>query len=251
MQLDRMLVFLAVTSIAAAQTPAFDVASVKPEELTGADQYFANLGRITHGELTMGNVTLSEAVRFAWGINNDAQVAGPEWIKSKMVRYKIDAKTAPDTPRDKILPMLQALLTERFQLKTHIEQREIAHLELVPGRKELKIHPAEEGSDGSANRNGYGHIVSNRMTMEALTTILSRFLRQPILDRSGLQGGYAIDLTWLPEPRTPAEQAAFDPAAGPSIYSAVQEQLGLKLEARKTPLPVIVIDHAEQVPIGN
>ena len=235
---------------AGAQTAAFDVASVKPEEIT-EDLYYANLGRVAHGQLTMGNVTLSEAVRFAWGINNDAQVAGPEWIKSKMVRYKIDAKAAPETPREQVLRMLQTLLVERFQLQTHMEQREIPHLELMPGRKELKIRPTEAGSDGSKNRNGYGHIVSNGMTMEVLTTILSRFLRQPILDRTGLEGAYAIDLQWAPEPRTPTEVAAADPAAGPSIYAAVQEQLGLRLEARKTPLPVIVVDRAEKMPSGN
>jgi uncharacterized protein (TIGR03435 family) len=242
----RVFFFLA-TAAAFAQAPAFDVASVKPEVIT-ADLYFANLGRVAHGELSMGNVTLSEAVRFAWGINNDAQVAGPDWIKSKEVRFKIDAKAAPDAPRAQVLVMLQSLLTERFRLKTHTEQREIAHLELVAGKKESKLKAAIEGSDGSHNRNGFGHIVSNRMTMDVLTTILSRFLRQPILDRTGLEGGYEIDLEWSPEPRAGEEPA--DPSR-PSIYAAVQEQLGLKLEARKTPLPVIVVDSAERVPIGN
>jgi uncharacterized protein (TIGR03435 family) len=241
---------LFVTACAGAQVPAFDVASVKPEQIT-EDLYYANLGRVAHGELAMGNVTLSEAVRFAWGINNDAQVAGPDWIKSKGIRYKIDAKAAPDTSREQILLMLQTLLTERFQLQTHMEQREIAHLELMPGKKELKIRPAESGTDASKNSNGYGHIVSNGMTMGQLTTILSRFLRQPILDHTGLTGPYALDLRWAPEPRTPAEAEAADPAAGPSIYAAVQEQLGLRLEARKTPLPVIVVDRAEKVPLGN
>ena len=243
------MLLVCLARLAAAQSPAFDVASVKPEQIT-ADLYFANLGRIAHGELTMANVTLSEAVRYAWGINNDAQVAGPDWIKDKTVRFKIDAKAPAETPRPQILLMFQTLLTERFQLQTHAEQREIAHLELVAGKKELKIRPAVAGSDGSHNRNGYGHIVSNGMTMEVLTTILSRFLRQPILDRTGLDGAYAIDLQWAPEPRTPEEQLP-DPAAGPSIYSAVQQQLGLRLESRKTPLPVIVVDKAERVPLGN
>jgi uncharacterized protein (TIGR03435 family) len=245
----RMLVLVAVPMAALAQRPEFDVASVKPDATTVGGVYNANLGRIQHGELSMANVTLSEAVRYAWGINNDNQVSGPEWIKNKTIRYKIDAKTSPETPREQILLMLQSLLSERFQLKTHTEQREIAHLELAPGKKEMKIHPAQEGSDGSKNRNGYGHIVSNGMTMEVLTTILSRFLRQPILDRTGLQGRYAIDLQWSPEPRTP-EEAPGDPSI-PTIYAAVQEQLGLRLEARKTPLPVIVVEAALQMPIGN
>jgi uncharacterized protein (TIGR03435 family) len=232
-----------------AQATGFDVASVKSEGPPSGDLYVAILGRIEHGELTMSNVTLSEAVRFAWGINNDAQVAGPDWIKNKTIRYHIDAKTSPDASPAQVRSMLQKLLTERFQLKTHLEQRELAHLELSRGNKALKIQPMAEGSDASKNKNGFGHIVSNGMTMEVLTTILSRFLRQPILDNTGLDGRYAIDLTWTPEPGTGA--AAAETAEGPTIYSAVQQQLGLKLEAKKSALPTIVVDSAERVPIGN
>jgi uncharacterized protein (TIGR03435 family) len=245
-----MLLSFAPVATVLAQTPTFDVASVKPEGPPEGDTYSANLGRIEHGELTMANVTLSEAVRFAWGINNDAQVAGPDWIKNKLIRYHVDAKTAPDATREQVRRMLQTLLTERFQLKTHLEQRELAHLELSRGNKAMKIHPIAEGSDASKNRNGFGHIVSNGMTMEVLTTILSRFLRQPILDNTGLEGRYAIDLTWTPEPGTGASSSV-ERVEGPTIYNAVQEQLGLKLEAKKTPVPVIVVDSAERVPIGN
>jgi uncharacterized protein (TIGR03435 family) len=106
----------------------------------------------------------------------------------------------------------------------------------------------QEGTDASRNKNGMGNIISNGMTMEVLTTVLSRFLRHPILDNTGLEGRYALELTWVPE------QRGVDPAdapAGPTIYSAVQEQLGLKLEARKSNVPVIVVDAAERVPVGN
>src|SRR5947207_2226907 len=147
--LCRTLLALTLATIALAQKPTFEVASVKPEGPTEGDTYTANLGRITHGELTMINVTLSEAVRFAWGINNDAQVAGPEWIKSKAIRYRIQAKAAPDASNAEVRSMLQDLLKERFQLKTHLEQRELAHLELSRSSKPLKIRPAVEGSDGS------------------------------------------------------------------------------------------------------
>jgi uncharacterized protein (TIGR03435 family) len=243
-----MLPALIFSALAFAQSPTFEVASVKPEGPPEGDVYFANLGRIDHGELTMGNVTLSEAVRFAWGVNNDAQVAGPDWIKSKEIRYAVHAKTAPDASRAQIRQMLQALLTDRFRLKTHVEQRELAHLELSRSNKPLKIHPMTEASDASHNQNGMGHIISNGQTMEQLTTVLSRFLRQPILDNTGLEGRYALELTWQPEGRA-AENP--DAAPAPSIYAAVQEQLGLKLEARKSPVPVIVVDSAERVPVGN
>jgi uncharacterized protein (TIGR03435 family) len=144
--------------------------------------------------------------------------------------------------------MLQSLLIERFRLKTHLDQRELPHLELSRSNKPLKMQPMTEGSDASQNKNWMGHIVSNGMSMEVLTTILSRFLRQPILDNTGLEGRYALDLTWTPEPRG-NEPADAHPS--PSIYSAVQEQLGLKLEAKKSAVPVVVVDSAERIPIGN
>jgi uncharacterized protein (TIGR03435 family) len=245
--LRRILPAFVPVTLALAQT--FDVASVRVEPPVPPGEYYAaNLGRIEHGELTMANVTLSEAVRFAWNINNDAQVAGPEWIRSKEIRFQIHAKTSPGATRDQVRVMLRTLLTERFQLKTHMEQRELAHLELSRSNRPLKIRPMVEGSDGSQNKNWMAHIVSNGMSMEVLTTILSRFLRQPILDRTGLDARYALDLTWAPEQHS---TEAADPTAGPSIYAAVQEQLGLKLEARKSPVPVIVVDSAERVPIGN
>src|SRR3954467_7998515 len=104
-----LICVLAAAQLAHGQSPAFEVASVKPEGPPEGDLYRANLGTINHGELNMANVTLSEAVRFAWGINNDAQVAGPDWIKSKDIRYRIQAKTSPDVPRAQVLQMLQAL----------------------------------------------------------------------------------------------------------------------------------------------
>jgi uncharacterized protein (TIGR03435 family) len=243
----RTLPAFALASLAFAQT--FDVASVKAEPPVPPGEYYtANLGSVEHGELTMVNVTLSEAVRFAWNCNNDAQVAGPEWIKSKEIRFQIRAKASPEATRDQVRIMLRALLAERFHLKTHVEQRELMHLELSRGNRPLKIQPMVEGTDAAQNKNWIGHIVSNGMSMEVLTTILSRFLRQPILDRTSLDGRYAIDLTWTPEPRG-SEPA--DSSPGPSIYAAVQEQLGLKLEARKSPVPVIVVDSVERTPIGN
>jgi uncharacterized protein (TIGR03435 family) len=168
MRCSGLVLIVALSAAVSAQTPTFDVASVKPEVLdSGATTYNAILGRIVHGQLTMANVTFSEALRFAYGINNDAQIAGPDWIKSRMVRFKIDAKAAPETSREQIQLMLRGLLNERFQLKTHIEQREIAHLELVRGAKALKLQPAQDGSDGSGNRNADPFCENGRNSDEA------------------------------------------------------------------------------------
>jgi len=157
---------------------------------------------------------------------------------------------APVSPVEQRVAALQALLTERFQLAWHRAQKEIAHLVLAPGKNAPKLQPAKDGSDASANTNTIGRIVSNRMTMQTLTLLLSRFLRQPIVDVTGLKGAYEVKLEWAPDrPKSP--DADDDAPAGPSIFTAVQQQLGLKLEASKSPLEVIVIERAEKVPIAN
>jgi uncharacterized protein (TIGR03435 family) len=90
---------LLCTLPAGAQPPSFDVGSLKPIPLTpGADTYRANLGTIRHGELAMTNVTLADILRFAFAITNDEQIAGPDWIRNKMVRFDILAKAPPTRP---------------------------------------------------------------------------------------------------------------------------------------------------------
>ena len=243
--------------VAGAQSPSFDVASLKPVRLTpGADTYRANLGTIRHGELTMTNVTLADILRFAFGITNDEQISGPDWIRNKMVRFDILAKAPPGTSADQLPPMLQTLLTERFHFAYHRQRKEFTFLALEVGRKGSKLHEAQEGTDASGNQFFPGAIVSNRVSMQMLTTVLSRFLREPVLDMTGLKGFYEVKLDWAPE----NTQAASKPgdaeplpeaAQGPSIFTAVQTQLGFTLNQQKRPMDMIVIDHAEKVPVEN
>ena len=227
-----------------AAAPAFDVASVKPAELAPGP-YSSNLGTAGHGKVALTNVTLSDCLRFAYGISNDLQIAGPDWIRSKDVRFHIVAKAPPDTPRSELLLMLQALLAERFQLTLHREHRNLTVLALVVGKSGARLQPARDNSDGTGNNFTPGRIISNRTTMGVLVMLLSRFMRQAVVDRTGLAGMFEVKLEWTPQTQ-PGEEAS-----GASIFTAVQEQLGLKLEAQKGPLEVIVIDHAERVPTDN
>jgi uncharacterized protein (TIGR03435 family) len=246
---------VAVLVLTAAQ-PTFDVASVKAVPYSPGD-YRANLGTAVHGEITLTNATLSECLRFAFNINNDDQISGPDWIKSRQVRFNIVAKAPPETPVQQLRLMLQTLLSERFKLALHREQKEHAFLALVAGKKGTKLHEARDGSDGSGNRQIMGAILSNHLAMEQLALLLSRFLHQPVLDMTGLQGFFEVRLEWTPEnvqalPPDPGHgPAAIDLTAHPPIFAAVQEQLGLALEARKGPLEVIVVDRAERVPVEN
>lgn len=235
---------------ATAQAPAFDVASLKPSPPLKGDTYNANLGSVRHGELEMTNVTLADILRFAFAISNDQQIAGPDWIHNKGIRFDIVAKAPPDTPTEQVRLMLQGLTIERFQMVWHREPRELSYLALEVGKKGSKLVEAKDDMASTGNKFWIGDIQTNHVTMQMLVTVLSRFLREPVLDETGLQGSYEVHLKWVPEPK-PGTSTAEAAEAGPSIYSAVQSQLGLQLQSRKGKVETIVVESALQVPTGN
>jgi uncharacterized protein (TIGR03435 family) len=235
-------------AVASPAGPAFEVAIVKPSAPPSGDLININIGTFRNGKLTFSNASLSDCLKFAYGIVSDSQLAGPDWIKSMAVRFDIVAQTAPDTPREEVQLMLQALLSDHLKLALHHEQKELAYLALVPGKGGPRLPGAKAGPASPAgNITTGGHIASNQMTMAAMAMLLSRFERNIIIDQTGLRGPFEIKLDWAPA----GTQEAVDPAAKPSIFTAVQEQLGLKLESRKGPLDVLVVDHAEKVPADN
>jgi uncharacterized protein (TIGR03435 family) len=230
-----------------APQPVFDVATVKMGGPIMGDTFNINTGRIAHGVVTLGNATLSDCLKFAYSLTTDVQIAGPDWIKVKTVRFDVTGKAAPETSDDQLRLMLQVLLKERFQLTLHTEQKEMTHYELVIGKNGPKLHESTVGPEeahGAARLDG---ISSNRMQTNKLAMLLSRMTRMPVLDKTGLTGFYQFDLKYADEvSKEPAENQV-----GPSIFTAVQEQLGLKLESKKGLVEVLVIDHAEKVPVEN
>src|SRR5262249_322772 len=146
--------------------------------------------------------------------------------------------------------MLRTLLDERFKLRFHHEPRRIPHYVLVLAKNGPKLTAAS--SDPARQSYGKGRIYHSQIRMDVLAMLLSRQLRQTVLDRTGLTGTYDVKLEWAPDLTQPPEtQEAEERATGPSIFTALQEQLGLKLEARKDPLDVLVIDQAVKSPIPN
>jgi uncharacterized protein (TIGR03435 family) len=228
-----------------APAPAFDVATVKMGGPVVNGLININTGRILNGVVTLANATLSDCLKFAYSLTTEEQIAGPDWINQKMVRFEVTAKAAAETPQDQLLLMLQGLLKERFRMTLHTEQREMAHYELVIGKNGPKLKESTVNAldaTGAARLDG---IKSNRMTMNKLAMLLSRMTQMPVLDKTGLTGYYQLDLKYANE-REPVENQE-----GPSVFTAVQQQLGLKLESRKGPVEVLVVDHAEKVPLEN
>src|SRR6185437_4218224 len=120
-------------------------ASVKPVDLsTLGDAISMNIGTVRRQEVTFGNATLNDCIRFAYGMASDAQIAGPDWIKSKRYLYNIDAKAAPGTSPAQLQAMMQTLLAERFKVVTHREQREMSYFALEPAKGGVKMQAMKE-----------------------------------------------------------------------------------------------------------
>jgi uncharacterized protein (TIGR03435 family) len=226
--------------------PEFDAATLKRSPPPPGDLIYINLGTALNGKVTLTNTTLSDCIKFAYGLSADAQLSGPDWM-SRDFRYDIVAQAPPETPRAQLLVMLQALLADRLKLVLHREPRELRYLALIPVKTGTKLRLANP----EARPNGpalAGLINSPQMLMTALAKLLSRFEHETVLDMTGLDGLYEVHLEWTPDE---AGNQNPDRSNGPSLATALQEQLGLRLESRKGPVEILVVDSAEKVPSEN
>ncbi len=171
--------------------PAFEVATVKLSPPPPGDRIDIDLGTFANGKVTLTNASLSDCLKFAYGIVSDAQLAGPAWITSKAVRFDVVAQAPPDTPQDQLRLMLQTLLSDRLNLVLHHEQKELPYLALIVGKNGPKLSPSKSAGGNSGRP---GRITGARMPMSMLVTLLSRFERQTVVDRTNLQGPFELTL---------------------------------------------------------
>lgn len=256
--IKAFLLLVTFATVFGARQPQFEVATVKLSPPPNGDAIVINLGTALNGRVTLTNTTLSECIQYAYGIVGSDLIAGPEWTKSREVRFDIVGQAAADTPDDQLPLMLERLLAERLKVAVHTEKREMPFLALIVAKNGPKLAPAKENNDRPAQV--AGRIVHPRMPMAMLATLLSRFERQTVIDQTGLRGPFSVELHWIPDAlRERALEGGPPPMVngqpmdlnGPSLYTALEEQLGLRLESRKGPLDVLVIDHAEKVPAEN
>ncbi len=258
--LTWLLPFAALAQPAApAPAPVFDVASVKPSTATG-DLLYINLGMAVHGVVTLTNVTLSECIQYAYNLSSEELISGPDWIRDRHLRVDIVAKSLPDTPQDRLLLMTQALLAERFHLVLHRERKPLKHLALGVAKNGPKLTEAQGDGPSSRIYYGRGRLNYTHLSMSRFALLLSRQLKQVVVDNTGLTGSYDVNLEWMPDEPVPAPSRGPDAApvpetaadtAAPGIFKAIERQLGLTLEASKAPVEVLVVDSAEKVPVGN
>ena len=225
-----------------AQQSAFDVASVK---LTshGRDAQgwsHSSIEIASPGRLVATNASMDECIRWAYDVK-DYQVSGPSWLNTDEASYDIEAKASPDTPKTEMRKMLQTLLAQRFHLALHREERILPVYELVLGKGSQKFATAADDGHSSTRSIG-GHVTAHNISMNEWAYQLSRYMKQPVFNKTGLEGKFDLKLDY---------QTDRNDEGLPSLFTALQEQLGLKLEATKAPVEVLVIEHAERVPSGN
>ena len=246
--------------VCAALCQEFDVVSVKPNNSGAYDSHF-NTDR---AGITATNVTLRGLITRAYGIQ-DYQLEGPDWISSR--RFDV-AATIPSEPAGEKEPdysaslqtMMQHMLVDRFKLVAHREQKTQQVYGLVIGKSGIKFKEASTCKSQGRNRNGT-HLVGTCVSMNSLAEVLALRSRdlpedRPVIDMTGLKGFYDFMLDWIPEPRPSKEHKTDNPLvreqeAGVTLVVALEEQLGLKLETRKAPVDIVVVDHAEKVPSEN
>jgi len=274
-----MLCAVGVTT--SAQTPAsptFEVASVKVNKSGDA----RTDGRLAGGRFTMSNETLWRLVGEAYATSQALPrfriIGGPDWVDTE--RFDVEGVAQSPLSREQARLMLRALLAERFKLVIHTEARELPIYELVLSRKDRTLGPQLRRSDtdcavprGERSPQapqaqnqpapcvmgfGFGRLAANGMTLAQLADMgLSRYAGRTVVNRTGLTGPFDWTLVWTPDnlpkraPGTPAVEPlrvnGFDvDPDGPSLFTALHEQLGLKLESTRGPVDVLVIDRVDR-----
>ncbi|MFZ0819125.1 MAG: TIGR03435 family protein [Candidatus Acidiferrales bacterium] len=268
----------------------YEVASIKPSAPFGIGKGsgFRFGVNYTPDGMIIANFPLRALIQMALGVQDYQISGGPDWVKSD--RYDVDAKMdssvadvlqklSPEDRNHARQLMLQALLADRFKLTFHSDTKELPNFSLVivkngPKLQETKpvdpSKPVAKDANGKplppgavrmlSGNDGTRHITAPGATLAAFVSMLGNQLGRPVLDKTGLTAKYDISLQWTSDDRpgqavpgaSPDGMSAPLPAdpSGPSIFTAIQEQLGLKLESGKGPVEIIVIDHAEK-PSGN
>ncbi|HUK35208.1 MAG TPA: TIGR03435 family protein [Vicinamibacterales bacterium] len=255
---------LAIGSLRAQTPPAFDVTSVKPN--TSGDDGVTMIP--TPNGLSISNATLQMMMRLAYRVQDFQIIGAPDWLTT--ARFDVVGKAEKSVPQQTLATMLRALLVDRFKLAVHNATRELPVYALVRTRNDGTFGPqfktpsecarppqdqpatpppVQPAAPTCANKVLPGTMSSRGATMVTLTVNLSVFVARTVIDRTGFAGRFDYDLRWTPDPTSPIrdnpDRATGDPN-GPSLFTALEEQLGLSLESTKGPVDVLIIDHVEK-----
>jgi uncharacterized protein (TIGR03435 family) len=221
-----------------AATPAFEVASVKAAT---PDQSIVDFVVSPGGRLRVVNLTLAEIMRQAYVMKHFQLTGGPGWLDTD--RFNIDAKAAGEPTRSELMAMLRSLLGERFHLRVRREMREVNVYELIVAGRGPKLKPSTaDTSFLRLNRNtppelpGVSYtILGQKVSMARLADDLSGTVQRPVSDRTGITGDFDFQIDYAVEGHA---------ETGPSIFTALPDQLGLRLRAAKGPVETLIVENA-------
>ena len=234
--INLLFINLLWAAVAGGQT-SFEVASIKPN-LSGDGNETVNT---TDGSLVMRNVSLRNIIEDAYDLKRYSLHA-PDWIDN--VHFDITAKVSAKVKQEELRLMIQSLLAERFEFKAHRETKEMSAYALLPAKSGFKLKPAEGEGSGINSSHGAGKAKATcrHVSMSRLADFLSNRVDHPVVDQTGIPDAYDFTLEWSPEQ---VEDG------GPSIFTALTEQLGLHLEPRKLPVSILVVDSVSKTPTEN
>ena len=228
--------------VAQVQAPAFEVATVRP---SGPDSPPMALRREPSGRLVTTNTPLAWLVNWAFNLDEGRLFAVPNGAES--ARFDIVAVPGPNPGPGQLQLMMQTLLTDRFGLAVHRETRELTSYELAveTGGPKLKPSAADQPTGPNPfNMTTPGTLIGSGVTLDMIARLLSDQLRRPVANKADVSGRFDFTLDWAP-----------DSAAGvddrPSLFTALREQLGLRLVARSTAVEVVVVDRLNLIPTEN
>jgi uncharacterized protein (TIGR03435 family) len=253
------------------EKPRFEVASIKPSDPNPSNPMWIGMTS-DHAMVTYTNITLKDCIRAAYRVR-DFQITGPGWIET--ARYEIKAKLPAGASTEQIPEMLQTLLADRFMLTLRRDSREEPVYALTVGKGGAKLKPSQAKSDDRSpmalgpdgrprpaimfrfSSSGVS-LTAPSASLSSFVELMSRFTSRPVIDMTGLEGQYELELTFAPEAirgvntggllNPDGTPTSSDPA--PSVFEAVGKY-GLHLEARKAPLEMLTITHAEKNPVEN
>lgn len=246
----------AQTSAAPATPPVYDVATIRPND--ALDSHFHVYSSPHDGHFRAVNVTLKTLLNNAFAMPDTRIIGGPSWLSSDKFDLEAKADSSVDDQLKDLTSeegrlqkrqMLQLLLADRFKLAVHLETRELPVYALVVAKGGPKLPVSKENGNNESVTNGH-MILSSANSVALLAEKLSLKLGRDVLDQTGINGRYKINLTWTPDvtaaPNASQLASSTRDVSGPSIFTAIQEQLGLKLISTKSPVQVLVIDHIER-----
>jgi uncharacterized protein (TIGR03435 family) len=230
----------------------FDVASIHINN-TETDGHHHIISDPGESHFRTVNLALRDLIQFAYGVPDSQILEGPAWLDSIM--FDIDAKSDPAVDAElRALPteqarhqkqlMVQALLANRFELKVHQETRQLPVYALVVAKDGPKFKPSQINGTTIDTGRARLRIAGSDDTISILARELAQVLGRVVLNQTGLGGRYDLSLRWTPDDA--AVSAPPSPDVPPDIFTAIQEQLGLRLESTRAPVPVLVIDSVQK-----